>query len=177
MNSGFSTDEFKKNFNNIFKNKKLKKYEGEGCAVYALFYNDILIYIGSTKQLGARISAHRENKKFDTIIFHTTSTIQEAKQMEKSLISIFVPEYNRRDNPQYVYCSKNENKESSKPKKWLTTGEAAREINVSQSFIIRACRNQLIPHKYFGGRRKIEKTIIDEIKKSGIIKGRSTRCE
>jgi len=55
-----------------------------------------------------------------------------------------------------------------KQKQWFTTGEAAKIANVSQSWIIKMIREGKIPFVYFGGRRKIKRSIIEEIRDKGV---------
>ncbi len=62
--------------------------------VYFLIRNETVVYIGSSKNIGSRIVAHKENKVFDSF-FAIGVPESEMLSVEAHYIAEFVPEYNK----------------------------------------------------------------------------------
>ena len=63
---------------------------------YFLFLEGVLIYIGSCKKLGSRITAHRQHaRKFDAYLYVLCSSGEQALEQEKKYILYFQPSENK----------------------------------------------------------------------------------
>jgi hypothetical protein len=63
--------------------------------IYALFFKDILVYIGETRDIGHRIYFHKRDKTFDKVLYvHSDLSGKELREIERLLIVKFKPKYN-----------------------------------------------------------------------------------
>lgn len=104
---------------NILNSKIVKKYpynfwkdwQKVKC-IYLLVKNDIIVYVGKSHNLIARIGIHTQDKDFDNVYYIQLNDFdnQELLDLKKSLMRVLQPKYNKDSatkTPFNLYDSKN----------------------------------------------------------------------
>ena len=64
-------------------------------SVYALYRNDVIVYVGSSVNVESRVRQHVATEKdFDSYSFVAVKTVEEMHELEVRCIAEFSPEYN-----------------------------------------------------------------------------------
>lgn len=78
--------------------KERKHYNSP--VIYLLIHNYTIVYVGYTKSLPIRLTAHRSSKKvFDRICIIPFCKDGAAQRMEQTAIEYFLPKYNKQYKP------------------------------------------------------------------------------
>jgi negative regulator of genetic competence, sporulation and motility len=70
--------------------------------VYILLKNEVVVYVGRTKNLLSRLQNHKYIKDFDRVFLMEYPDKDQLYKYEKVCISYYMPEYNRRKSTKYL---------------------------------------------------------------------------
>lgn len=85
--------------------EKLEVFRLRESVVYFLMQESQVVYVGITENIGSRISAHKRDKVFDSVLFARVNEGHSARVIEGDLIRMLNPRYNKAIPPDRTHAN------------------------------------------------------------------------